>query len=286
MIEKEPSWTARVIALYRGMHILLDDDPKIYEDTLGRQLANLPEDEWKIDDPDWHEQGPIRLRTHVVCRSRFVEDCLNDNKDISQLVILGAGLDSFAYRQPENAKKLTIFEVDHPASQNWKRRRLSELDVSIPHNVHYVPVDFEHQQLNDELAKISAFNRNAPTLFSFLGIIYYLPKAVALNTFKQIRASVDGFCQIAMDVALSFEVITHDEDRDELQGYIDSAGSRGEPWVGLYTPDEIVQVLKTAGFEIEFNLSPMDIHERYSAGRSDKLTPSGVAHLVSAISAS
>jgi methyltransferase (TIGR00027 family) len=288
MIEKEPSWFARLIALSRGMHLLLDDDPKIYEDTLGRMLANIPDDDkvLGIDKPYWHrlDRG-IVLRAHAVCRSRFVEDCLNGDNAISQFVILGAGLDSFAYRQPENAAHLTIFEVDHPASQNWKKRRLSELGVPIPHNVHYVPVDFEHQQLSDALTATSAFNRNAPTLFSFLGVIYYLPKPVGLNTFKQIRSSVDGYCQLAMDVALSLEALTRDSDRNELQTWIDSVQTRSEPALGLYTPDEIAQMLQSAGFAIDRDLNPLDIHERYLAGRSDELSNSGIFHLISAISA-
>jgi len=267
------------------MHLLLDDDPKIYEDTFGKILANYPDDEdWGSDNTEWwHDPKAIRLRAHAVCRSRFVEDCLNADNNIRQFVILGAGLDSFAYRQPTGSNDLTIFEVDHPTSQNWKKRRLKELGVSIPHNVHSVPVDFEHQQLNDALLKTSAFNRNSPTLFSFLGVIYYLPKSVALNTFNQIRNSVNGYCQLAMDVALPLDALIHAADQDELQNYINAVQATGEPWVGLYTPDEIAQMLNSAGFEIDLYLDSMGIRERYLAGRSDKLSNNGFFQLVSAI---
>jgi len=286
MIEKEPSQTARWLAQCRGMHLLLDDDPKIYEDTFGKILANYPDDEdWGSDNTEWwHDPKAIRLRAHAVCRSRFVEDCLNTDNNIRQFVILGAGLDSFAYRQPTGPNNLTIFEVDHPASQNWKKRRLKELGVSIPYNVHYIPADFEHQQLNDVLAKASLFNRHVPTLFSFLGVIYYLPKPVALNTFKQIRSSVDGYCKLAMDVALSMDALVHVEDRDELKIYFDGAQATGEPWVGLYAPDEIAQLLDSAGFEINLYLDTMGIRERYLAGRSDKLSTTVFFQLISAIS--
>lgn len=285
MIEKEPSQTARLLAQCRGVHLLLDDDPKIYEDTLAIMLANFPDDDerWAIDNPKWHTASRVHLRAHAVCRSRFVEDCLNADNNIRQFVILGAGLDSFAYRQPADSDNLTIFEVDHPASQNWKKRRLKELGVSIPHNVYYVPVNFEHQQLNDTLAKTSVFDRNVPTLFSFLGVIYYLPKPVALNTFKQIRNSVDGYCQFAMDVALSMGALEHAADRDELQRYIDTLQA-SEPWLGLYTPDEITQMLNSAGFEIDLYLDSMGIKERHLAGRNDELSNNGFYHLVSASS--
>jgi methyltransferase (TIGR00027 family) len=284
MIEKEPSLTARMVAQSRGLHLLLDDDPKIYEDTLAKPLASFPDDEiWGVDNPIWHNALGIHLRAHAVCRSRFVEDCLSEDKSISQYVILGAGLDSFAYRQPAASDNLAVFEVDHPASQSWKKRRLNELGISIPHNLHYIPLDFEHQQLNDALAKTSAFDQKAPTLFSFLGVIFYLPKSIGLNTFKQIRSSVDGHCQLAMDIALSFDALKYDTDREELQGYIDMANSGNEPWVGLYTPDEIAQVLKSAGFEIDRDLNPRGIRERYLAGRSDELSNNGFFHLISAI---
>lgn len=266
MIEKEPSQTARLLAQCRGMHLLLDDDPKIYEDTLARMLANYPDDDgrWAIDNSKWHTASRVHLRAHAVCRSRFVEDCLGADNNIRQFVILGAGLDSFAYLQSTDSNDLAIFEVDHPASQNWKRRRLKELGVSIPPNVHYVPVDFEHQHLDVALARTSAFNRTAPTLFSFLGVIYYLPKSVALNTFKQIRSSVDGYCKLAMDIALSMDILEHTADQDELQKYVDGAQAAAEPWVGLYTPDEITQLLNSAGFEIDLYLDSMGIREPLS----------------------
>jgi len=285
MIEEEPSQTARWLAQCRGMHLLLDDAPKIYEDTLGKFLANFPDDDedWGSNNSDWHEPDSIHLRAHAVCRSRFVEDSLNADNNIKQFVILGAGLDSFAYRQPTGSNDLTIFEVDHPASQNWKKRRLKELGISIPPNLYYVPVDFEHQQLNEALAKTSAFNRNVPTLFSLLGVIYYLPKPVALNTFKQIRGSVDGYCKFVMDVALSMDALVSAADRDELQKYINVATASGEPWVGLYKIDEIAQTLKLAGFKIDLHLDSTGIKEHYLAGRSDKLSNNGFFQLVSAI---
>src|SRR5260370_40550562 len=118
-----------------------------------------------------------RLRSAFVLRSGFVEDCLQSavTGGIRQYVILGAGLDPFAYRQPGWARNLAIFEVDHPSSQEYKKERLAARGIQIPANLRFCPCDFEHQSLDEALAAIS-FERGTTTFFSWLGVTQYLTR--------------------------------------------------------------------------------------------------------------
>ena len=158
MEEGRPSFTALGAAMLRAAHLLWDDPPKIFEDTFALRLCGceneavlrvqfdrLAAEIARSTSPDFAQIVLRNARAPVIMRSRYVEDEVDQaiKRGVSQYVILGAGLDSFAYRKPDVAKDLRVFEVDHPATQAWKRARLQDLGVALPANLAFVPVDFE-----------------------------------------------------------------------------------------------------------------------------------------------
>ena len=137
-----PDSTAVRVALWRALHVEIDAPPHVFEDEIGLQLAN-PDDGWR-DRGDMDPVGTRQFRASIVARARFVEDLVTEHagEGVTQYVVLGAGLDTFAQRRPEVASRLRVFEVDQPGTQAWKRRRLIELGFDIPDWLRLVPVDF------------------------------------------------------------------------------------------------------------------------------------------------
>jgi methyltransferase (TIGR00027 family) len=135
--------TAVRVALWRAMHLLVDPPPHVLEDEIGLRLAGPP-DGWR-DRGDMHPEGTRTFRASVLARSRFVEDLLIEraDNDVTQYVLLGAGLDTFVQRRPEVAARLQVFEIDQPGAQAWKRQRLTKLGYGIPAGLHLVGDDFE-----------------------------------------------------------------------------------------------------------------------------------------------
>ncbi len=174
--DRKTSRTALGTAYLRAAHQLLDAPPRILEDPLAVTLLG-PEAGRRIRAGAEHDQTPERraLRAHVVLRSRFAEDCLEGsiNRGVGQYVILGAGFDSFALRQPPWAKGLRIIEVDQPATQEMKRARIAEAGLVIPDNVAFAAVDFERESLRGGLQRNSV-SLETPTFFSWLGVTMYL----------------------------------------------------------------------------------------------------------------
>ena len=179
MEEGKPSATALISAMCRAAHLLWDQPPKIFEDTLALQLSGceseavlraqmdrIEAEVARTTNPDLAHTARRLITAAVVTRSRYVEDEVDQavRRGVSQYVILGAGLDSFAYRRPELANVLHVFEVDYPASQAWKRARLRAAGIELPANLTLVPVDFERDSLIDNL-RTSGYQADAPGLF-------------------------------------------------------------------------------------------------------------------------
>ena len=180
------SGTAEGIALMRAVHLSIDGDPKIFADPLaasflGPELATALK-----TTPQMFQTPALRsLRAVFVVRHRYAEDELAKAlaRGVSQYVILGAGLDSFAYRRPDLRQTLHVYEVDHPATQQWKRQRLTDLGIAIPDNLTFIPIDFEVQTLAEGLAA-STFRHDEPAFFSWLGVTQYLTANAVFSTFK------------------------------------------------------------------------------------------------------
>jgi methyltransferase (TIGR00027 family) len=172
MKPNEPSRTALLIARQRAAHQVLDHG-SILNDPFAMKI--LHEDEKDVlQFANEHALASIG-RLFTAARSRIAEDALSGavERGIQQVVILGAGLDTFALRSPHGARQIRIYEVDHPATQAWKRQRLAEAQLAFPPWLVLVPVDFEREDLGEMLAG-AGFQQNSPAFFTWLGVVPYL----------------------------------------------------------------------------------------------------------------
>jgi methyltransferase (TIGR00027 family) len=222
------------------------------------------------------------LRSAFVLRSRFAEDCLHlaVTGGIRQYVILGAGLDTFAYRQPDWARNLAIFEVDHPSSQEYKRERLAARGIEIPSNLCFCPCDFEHQSLDEALAAIS-FDRGTTAFFSWLGVTQYLTRD-AIETTLRFVASLSHTSEIAFQFVIPQDHLSGIDAEVSLFA-ANRAATRGEPWITRLDPEECKSWLVNLGFSKVFHLTPEAAQRRYFDGRRDGLLVYRVSEMMDAV---
>ncbi len=267
-----PSRTALSVALRRAAH-QIHDSPIVFDDpmavavlgaTYAEELRRTPV---RLDRP-----FSIALRAFLVARSRYAEDNLGKAVEggVEQYVLLGAGLDTFAYRNPY--PQLRVFEVDHPATQQWKRELLQRNRIPIPESVIYTPVDFERQSLSDQL-RDAGFNHSAPAFFAWLGVVPYLTLEAFRGTLGFISEQPSG-SGLTLDygqprAALPLlERLAH----DSLASRVEKAG---EPFRLFFTPVEIAaEFSRFHGLE---DLGAPEINARYFGGRSDQLAVRGTA---------
>jgi methyltransferase (TIGR00027 family) len=199
-----PDSTAARVALWRAMHVEVDPPPHVLEDEIGLKLL-APDDSWR-QRPDMDPDATSRFRTSIVARARFIEDLVVEQvgRGVSQYVILGAGLDTFAQRRPEVAARLRVFEVDQPGPQAWKRQRLIELGFGIPKWLQLVPVDFEAGSSWWERLATAGFDRRQPAVVSSTGVSMYLTRDAITATLRQIAALARG-STLAMTYILPLE---------------------------------------------------------------------------------
>ncbi len=259
------------VALWRAMHVQVDPPPHVLEDEIGLRLA-APDDSWR-GRPDMDPQGTRGYRAAIVARARFIEDLVTEqaSHDVSQYVILGAGLDTFAQRRPEIASRLRVFEVDQPGPQAWKRQRLIELGYGIPDWLRLVPVDFEAS--GDWWGQLSAagFDPGQPAVVVSTGVSMYLTKDATAATLRQLAGLAPG-STLAMTFLLPAELLD-DADRPGLQATEKGARASGTPFISFYTPQEMLALARDAGFREAQHVSAADLTQRYFAGRTDGLRP-------------
>jgi methyltransferase (TIGR00027 family) len=267
-----PDPTAVRVALWRAMHIQVDPPPHVLEDEIGPQLA-VPDDGWRRR-PDMDPRATSGFRAAIVARARFIEDLVIEQADegVAQYVILGAGLDTFAQRRPETASQLTVFEVDQPGPQAWKRRRLIELGYGIPDRLRLVPVDFEVGEQWWERLAAAGFDPGRPAVVASTGVSMYLTKEANAATLRQLAKLASG-STLAMTFLLPLELVD-EKDRSGLQASERGARSAGTPFISFYTPTEMVTLARNAGFQDHHHVSGTVLAERYFAERSDGLRPS------------
>jgi methyltransferase (TIGR00027 family) len=214
----------------------------------------------------------VGLRAFLVARSRYAEDTLARAvaQGVTQYVLLGAGLDTFAHRNPYS--HLRVFEVDHPATQQWKRELLETSGLPTPGNLTYAPVDFERESLFEQLLSVG-FNKDVPTFFAWLGVVPYLTLDAFRSTIKFVSSQPPGG-GIVLDYgqprsALPFlERLAH----DSLAARVQLAG---EPFQLFFTPPEIAAEL--SNFHSVEDIGSREINQRYFAGRTDDLRMLGSA---------
>lgn len=282
MEDARPSRTALRVAMRRAAHQLYDAPPLVFNDSIavkilgphavetertpGRNPANKP------------RPFSVSLRAFLVARSRYAEDLLAHavQRGVTQYVLLGAGLDTFAHRNPYSS--LRVFEVDHPATQQWKRDLLQTTGLTDPPNLSYAPVDFEHQSLATQL-HAAGFIPVVPTFFAWLGVVPYLTLNAFRETLRFIAAHTPG-SGVVFDYGQPRSVLPPHEQqaRDSLASRVHLAG---EAFQLFFTPQEIAAEL--AAFPNLEDIGTPEINARYFANRTDELKMIGSAdRLISA----
>ena len=284
MEQRGSSRTAITTATMRAAHYLLDAAPKILDDQFARSLAGFGSDEELSQALSVSAYPDMRrMRTLFALRNRYAEDELVRTiaHGNSQYIILGAGLDSFGYRRPDLLRTLDVYEVDHPASQSWKRQRVKELGLTIPDRLHYVPIDFERETLTEGL-RAGGVDLEAAIFLSWLGVTQYLSSAVVLGTLREIAEMAAPGSEIVFQFVVPAATLTPSES-PLVMALADSAAAAGEPWLSYFEPDEMEAHLRQVGFGKIYHFGPEQAHERYLAGRTDGLRVPAYFHMVNAV---
>ncbi|MGW3088539.1 class I SAM-dependent methyltransferase [Streptomyces sp. NPDC001108] len=269
---RPPDHTAVRTALWRALHLEADPPPHVIEDEIGLRLV-APGDDWRTR-PDMDPRTTSGFRAAIVARARYIEDLITEQADrgTTQYVILGAGLDTFAQRNPELASRLQIFEIDQPATQAWKRHRLTELGYRVPDRLHLVPVDFEADENWLEELTRAGFDTGRPAVVVSTGVTMYLTKETNAATLREIAGLAPG-STLATTFLLPPELLD-DADRPGLRTSKEGAQASGTPFISFYTPSEMLALARETGFEDARHVSGALLAERYFSGRADGLRPS------------
>lgn len=267
-----PSRTAWGVAVHRAAHQTLDGG-RIFRDPFARAILGA-----EADAVIAAQAAPqnSHLRQFLAVRARFAEDALAEAvaAGCRQLVILGAGLDTFALRNPHRG--LRVFEADHPDTQDWKRQQLQRAGIGLPETLRFVPVDFELQNLGDALAS-AQFDPACAAFFIWLGVVPYLTASAIAGTLDFIAARPRG--QVVFDYA---EPPGNYDPRVRIlvEALRQSAAELGEPWLSHFNPPQVAALLERHGFSGSEDLGPAEIGVRY-LGRPVK-SPRAGAHVVRA----
>ena len=269
MEESQRSRTVEIPAIMRALHQTIDDDPKILTDPVALRLIDSDDDRrWLA--PLLDHPFAKQWRAGFALRARYAEDCLAEavQRGARQFVVLGAGLDTFAYRQPVWGSSLRIYEVDHPTTQQWKRGRLKAADISIPPNLTFVPIDFERTSIPEAL-RATDFAFDALTLFSWMGVTQYLTRDALDATFLFVL-SLPPSSEIVFSFILPQEAVSGVE-AEALAIAAQRAAEVGEPWLTRLRGDELGERLRSIGFSRTIHLTPEQARERYFGNRRDGL---------------
>jgi methyltransferase (TIGR00027 family) len=243
----------------RAAHQIFDPRPRMLEDPFALSIIGLEAVRKIHDTEDFYQTVERRtFRAHVVLRSRYAEDRLATGaaRGITQYVVLGAGFDTFALRQPAWAQGLKILEVDHPGTQELKRSRMAEAGLEMPGNAGFATVDFEHESLHDGLVR-NGFSQDKPTFFSCLGVIMYL-KEEAVDTMLR---SVARF-PAGSEIVLTYAPPPRDPSAPPSPLMV-RAADVGEPWLSFFDEETLVAKLRGFGFSKVEPLSAKEAGERY-----------------------
>jgi methyltransferase (TIGR00027 family) len=259
MTIRPPSRTAFAAAAHRAAHQVVERG-QIFSDPLAVRILGRTAGE--IGDQARAEPARAGMRFFVSARSRIAEDVIAEgvaNRGLKQLVVLGAGLDTFAYRNPHT--NLKVFEIDHAGTQQWKRARLAEAGIAAPDGLTYVAVDFEHDSLVERLTA-SGFDPQQRTFFLWLGVVPYLTRQAIEATLKA-TASLPGGAEIAFDYGeppdrLSPEMRAMHEVRAKYLADL------GEPFLSMFVPDDLQGMLRSAGYSQINDLGVATIIERFA----------------------
>jgi methyltransferase (TIGR00027 family) len=302
MKQNESSITSLISAFGRAYHCQYDT-PLIFDDYIAKELIT-PQEFSDIrenmiqgihffnpemahqckNDPDkilkWITQvqlSPITLARAAYCEHVLLHEV---TLGLKQVVILGAGMDTFALRHPELEDTLELFEVDYPATQQFKKERLHQAKLNIPGNLHFVPMDFTRKPSNEGLTNGGL--EKLKTLVTLLGVSYYLTKKDLSNLIEHVFANLPIGSSIVLDYA--DEHLFEEKGRfNRVENMVKMAAMGGEPMQSCFTYEEMERLLADAGLLIYEHLSPEDIQDRYFSNRTDDLSAFETNHFIHAV---
>lgn len=266
-----PESSAVRVALWRALHVEIDSPPPVFDDRIGLRLA-APDEDWRRR-PDMDPDFTRPFRASIVARARFIEALVAEQatRGIGQYVILGAGLDTFAQRRPEIASRLTVYEVDQPGPQAWKRERLIKLGYGIPEGLRLVPVDFEAGGSWWKALATAGFDSGKPAVVTSTGVSMYLTREAIAATLRQVAGLAPG-STLVMTFLMPLE-LADPESRAGLELAAKGARASGTPFISFFTPAEMLALARECGFRGVEHVSAATLGERYFAGRADGLRP-------------
>jgi methyltransferase (TIGR00027 family) len=283
--KKGRSVTAEAVAIQQTLHQTLDAAPKILDDPISPLLIDPASEIYKaviayLESASRSVKSPFRAV--FIMRSRYTEDCLAESlvRGVRQYVILGAGLDTFAYRQPAWVSAIQIYEVDHPASQEWKREHLGAAKVRVPGNLTFAPIDFETTSLREGLST-AGFDTRTPSFVSLLGVSQYLTAEAIESIFGFVQSLPHG-SEIVFEFIVPDDLMPPNE-ADVFAAAASMSAERGEPWLTRLRPTELESKLTALGFSRVTHLSPEAANELYFRGRRDDLAAWSAAQMMRAI---
>jgi len=277
----EPSRSALAVASLRAVHQLIDE-PLVFPDRFALPLLGATAERALRADP-FALNDPISrgLRGALVARSRFVEDQLARcvSAGVRQYVVLGAGLDTFAYRNPYPGDGLRVFEVDHPGTQGWKQQLVAEAGIDPPLSLTSVPFDFERDELAGALQR-SGFRDDQPACVGWMGVTMYLTAEAVLGTLRTVAGFAAGSC-LCFDYRVPAAMLDPigRAVNDLLEQRLAAAG---EPWLSTFDPAQLRGQLLALGFVSAESASPEDLNLRYFARRKDGLRTGGGVRIMCA----
>jgi methyltransferase (TIGR00027 family) len=266
----KPSQTALAAAFHRAAHQVLEQG-RVFADPLALPILGV--DAQTVARQAGANPNGRRMRIFIAVRTRFTEDALAAafERGVRQVVVLGAGLDTYAYRSPLR-HRLRIFEVDHPATQAWKRQRLQDAAIPLPASLNFVPVDFERETLAERLAA-SGFDRTQQTFFTWLGVVPYLNHEAVGSTLAFIAGLPDG-AHVVFDYSDPPESLSA-ERRASHERRARRVAGLGEAWVTYFEPEKLHAKLAALGFVQIEDLGPTQIASRYFPGRAGTFPDKG-----------
>lgn len=274
MRDEQFSRTARGAALHRAAHQTLESG-RIFRDPYACAILGLTPDEAVSEEgPD---ESRRRMRLFIAARSRFAEDRIAAAvaRGVRQIVVLGAGLDTFGLRNPHVASGVRVFEVDHPATQEWKRARIASMAVTAP-SLTFAPCDFERDDIGDALTR-AGVDRGTPIFFMWLGVTPYLTPDAAMATLRAIAATPGA--EVAFDYTQRRE--RHEGEAREIHDrLLERVAALGEPIVGFFDPRELARDLGQLGMTEQEDIDISEIAARYFGAPRSSPPRASAAHLI------
>lgn len=293
MLNNKESTTSKICAFARAYHSYFSRE-KVFDDYLAYDLLGMDEYDYlkelmihkvrsTTDDmakvKEWNlfldeYISPIPLSRIAYTEEKIIE--FAKKNESCQYVICGAGLDSFAFRN-ENPG-IEIFELDHPNTQEHKIQRIQKLGWVIPKNVHFAPIDFEHQSLDQTLLN-AGFDQNKKTFFSILGVSYYLTLDTLKKTFDRISQISSSGSIIVFDFpdAVSWKNSKAPERVKKLRVLTKELG---EKMTDGFQVEELSKALKASGYKVLDHQSPEQIQKKYFDNRKDNLRAFENVHFI------